>query len=120
MIKAVAGPEMDAAVAEYVMGWQLDVDPNSHWNGYWVDEVGKRCFADLAKFSTDIAAAWQVVEQTGLLETWVLQESVGWEVGYYESTDNGGCRLHVALEAPTAPLAICMAALREKGFRFES
>ena len=60
----VASRQTDALIAEKVFGWEIEWiggEPNRHWRpddgrtGRWNDL--------LPKYSTDIAAAWQIVEQ---------------------------------------------------------
>lgn len=58
-------------------------------------------------YSTDIAAAWEIVEK---LRLWVYpsDDSDGWEAGL---PDDDSCWKG----ADTAPMAICLAALESKG-----
>lgn len=109
-----AGPEMDALVAEKVMGHKVGFpftdspdegwvkDPNSMVGGY-------KC--RLPRYSTDIAAAWEVVEK--MKSTWgefILK--------YGECLVRDRWGLHLAWCSPvcgygeTAPLAICRAAIK--------
>ena len=114
----VAGRELDALVAEKVMGWTV------HWASppelcppgasYWRD--GRQVVFALPYYSIDIAAAWKVVE--GL-------PSAFWpEVGrmddgrwYCEIVGRGDTPADVSpgpiarVVAHTAPHAICLAAL---------
>jgi hypothetical protein len=67
-----AGRELDALVAERVMGWRKRVSAD-HTNSpikalrdfgviyAWKDRAGKEMGLDVPAYSTDIAAAWQVV-----------------------------------------------------------
>ena len=107
-----AGWELDALVAEKVMGCQSvhEVEP-----GLWRDEIGR-----IPRFSTDIAAAWQVVEKlrqsricldvTTRLESYyvsanLVDDAAGeFRSGYFSKRIADGI-------ADTAPLAICRAAL---------
>lgn len=62
-----AGPEMDRLIAEKVMGWrrsvQVSVSLDRHGRSVWRDSKGiEAARNDLPAFSTDMAAAWQVVE----------------------------------------------------------
>lgn len=104
-----AGPALDAAIAE-LMGLDAKLFDDGgcracRARGYW------------PRFepSTDISAAWEVVE-------WLRAN--GWNVLItLDSDDTGGeCRFHrrkapgiFVAKAPTAPLAICHAALAAKG-----
>lgn len=114
-----AGRELDAKVAVEVMGWRLHGDPG--WGSRIIegphecgcpshDEAGY-----VPNFSTDIAAAWPVLEH--------FTHPIWFEVGsmndgtYYCEILQGGstasdvhCLSHE--HAPTAPLAICLAALK--------
>ncbi len=61
------GREMDALVAEKVMGWKFGKDPVGL--SCWVvsiDRTVDRCWSP----STDIAAAWEVVEKINQLPSW--------------------------------------------------
>ena len=111
-----AGRELDALVAEKVMGWRIKgkdwVDEHGRYQGavetYWVIADGGPSKGWHP--STDIAAAWLVVEKLGWQyvfrlgnrdDKWwcVLSVEPDWQL-----SDN-------CAEAPTAPLAICRAAL---------
>ena len=76
---------LDALVDKHVFGWEF-TEPT-------------------AFYSTDIAAAWEVVEELDL-SMYPLACTVGWR---FEFDRNEGA------EAETAPLAICLAALKAKG-----
>ncbi|MCK9361710.1 hypothetical protein M0Q28_05840 [Patescibacteria group bacterium] len=128
-----AGREMDALVAEKVMGWKAweetrgeythvvwqrpgDREP---WYGSrdWQRHVGRyrplvkydprrHIERGLSPFSTDISAAWKVVEKMGnfkLLRTDITRD-------HWFCEFNGGWGAY----APSAPLAICRAALKSK------
>jgi hypothetical protein len=64
-----AGRDLDAAVAEHVMGWtRRDYDDTGAIYGpWWVGPEGAHGPFSLPPFSTDIAAAWAVVEYHGAL-----------------------------------------------------
>lgn len=106
IMAARAGRQLDAAVAEKVMGWdphQLRGQPNKDlykdpcWGSYWCP-------------STDIAAAWEVVEKIRLDHDWALELDslhTGWRVILYHA----GQKPMVTQHAETACLAICRAAL---------
>lgn len=130
--KHVAGRETDACVAEVVMGWTTSESlPETTQSGYyivccdvdwyWVDPDGKhKCSNDSAhgwippKFSTDIAAAWMVVEKmhelgfrTDLESGWEnLHEYFAWKCKFYKP------HYLETHHHETAPLAICLAALK--------
>ena len=110
-----AGRELDAMVAEKVMGWNIinkhmGSPPKETW-----DEDTVVCIAPIPHYSTDIAAAWKVVEK----------------MQYFQKPSQMGHPLHLkycwwvnkwwacvesseALEE-TAPLAISKAALKAVG-----
>lgn len=117
-----AGREMDALVAEKVMQIAVFVDyatirgqqmAISWWDAPKEDENAK----PIPDYSTDIAAAWQVVEAPRLAE---LLEYVEVSVVRYHDRyechieDDTAARLYIA-EADTAPHAICLAALKAVG-----
>lgn len=111
-----AGREMDALVAEMVMGYQWQDGALQH------DDLpgGGRCHPRSVMnppppYSTSIEAAWQVVEK--------LQDIPGYELldirlrrkhGVAIMTDAGSC-MKCLVTADTAPLAICLAALKAVG-----
>jgi len=107
-----AGRELDALVAEKVMGWKKLNDTGLSWRS--PDEG----FSNLPYFSTDISAAWQVVEK--MRETrWIEVHSTidgEWAAFYTPiGTTDMNQAIHEYAKASTAPLAICRAALKAKG-----
>lgn len=148
-----AGRELDALVAEKVMGLVPGKDfgewPEHQWRrnakgeidyveqgerhggpvcdrcefGYCQHCPGEReeakahpCEIEPDDYSTDIAAAWQVVERLLTMDPERIQFSI--ESRYPEWTVNTWCRAednNVCVVAETAPLAICRAALRAVG-----
>jgi len=117
-----AGRALDALVAEKVMGWVWAKNTH-HASGatsydlILKDEVYSGLIvlekpdieADYKgpEFSTDLAAAWRVVEHApGLFH--VLQYKEGWLVTIYNPKTSEMWQG----DAPTAPLAICRAALQ--------
>lgn len=94
-----AGPELDAIIAEKVMGWKRVPGTES---GAWMDPCTNDGRMGSWSPSTDIAAAWEVVEK---LKLSLIPTNKGWIVSQ-----------HHLFEGPfgedeTAPLAICRAAL---------
>jgi len=87
------GRELDTLVAEKVMGLNHD-----KLDGY------------PAYYSTDIAAAWEVVEKLIPDCFLTLQWIEGWEVSHFEPGPYGG-HMHLA-HGDSAPHAICLAALK--------
>lgn len=114
--------ERDALVAEKVMGWRREGD-------WWLDEndqvVALVAFQVDTVFepfepNTDIAAAWLVVEK--IWQDWPGFDLMSWfgEGGKQTwfcslGNNNKGDRKVVTVEAKTAQLAICLAALKAAG-----
>lgn len=115
--------EIDALVAEKVMGW------SRYHDGAWLtaeelpDHGGFRIISGSWSPSTDIAAAWQVVERMRFL---------GWRMCSYVNPDETAairyCVDYHLPYRPTAgychnnesmPAAICLAALRALGIPIE-
>lgn len=116
IVNMVEGRELDALIAEKVMGW-FDYYPHfsteHHFSG-WFAEVPKDklgiCMADEDwSPSTDIAAAWEVVEKVDAdldarcVDVW--RDANHWNFSIHYDK-----RVSIA-SADTAPLAICRAAL---------
>jgi hypothetical protein len=107
-----AGQELDALIAERVMGWHVERyatygAPSDHWH----DATGSRVASSDWSPSTDIAAAWQIVERLRLFDSAVggkvlWQDEDTWHVGhlFWE-------QLQSDAHADTPMLAICRAAL---------
>ena len=95
-----AGRELDTLVAEKVMG--LNVDRSMMHNG--------PSYFDPPAYSTDIAAAWLVVEK--------LRETHDVELRGYQPYEPNNWQVVVDSEfytEGTAPHAICLAALKAVG-----
>jgi hypothetical protein len=104
----IAGRALDALVAEKILGCTVK------WFG---DEPACECNEDrphahmdgtLRNFSTDIAAAWEVVGKFGYCYLWNHPGIGGWECKLIKDDED---RFY-AREVETAPLAICLAALK--------
>lgn len=127
-----AGREMDARVAEKVMGIRVDREFRSAPISRVLKESGD--FKALAvpfdyvkPYSTDIAAAWQVLEKiSSNMAAFGLSYCYGFAVelnkddnlytaGFRESDRDKGDVWEKEATAPTAPLAICAAALAAVG-----
>lgn len=117
------GRELDALVAEKVMGWTLVADPRADGQPMWVDadknakwpaEPPDRWGKGIWRPSTDIAAAWELVEALGRkFFGFALTRS---EHGLYRAEFSmRGVETDFRAPAVTAPLAICLAALRAVG-----
>lgn len=114
------GRELDALVAEKVMGNTLAPGPGAMGIVVNITELKR-----IPPYSTDIAAAWEVVEKIGegftlgrSWEKWVCTSVPGdmWgcyidEPGRYEMLNDGD----YFEWADTAPHAICLAALKAIG-----
>lgn len=109
------GPELDALVAEKVMGWNLIDYPNI---GVIEIETEDDSF-DLAEFkpSTDIKEAWDVVEFTENNVGGIELISLCDEKKYLFRIWNG--KENIEANAETAPLAICLAALKAVGIEVD-
>jgi hypothetical protein len=138
--KALSPRERDALVAERVMGWRryrssyhpcyalLSADLLR--DGAMVDqgaevpaEPCRDAYGRVPHYTTDIAAAWEVVEQFKADGVWFSIESnaVEWEADIrtvVNDDDEQVIRLGVGY-AMTAPEAICIAALRACGVEVE-
>jgi hypothetical protein len=118
--KMEAGREMDALIAEKVMG--LNVKPifrpkNElkfmpgfvwHYEDTWE-------YPEIKDYSTEIAEAWEVVEK---LKLWIWRDEQGNicsgkpEYDDYYNKDRIDTAMKHSAIAETAPLAICRAALK--------
>lgn len=106
-----AGRELDALVAEKVMGWEsvgpLDDDPSDIIGV----PPGMEC-PTVPHYSTSIEAAWKVVERLRP-DFNVVLECVSYEYNcHVNPPGSSGTLNHVHARAPTVPLAICLAALK--------
>lgn len=108
------GRELDAEVAEKVMGWYQRVlaspHPRSQKNWY---RPGSRHPVVLPGFSTDIAAAWLVVNHlyhSGLWDITIRISPVSRR--WVCSLDAPNRTVSIGSSDNTAPLAICHAALK--------
>ena len=113
-----AGRALDALVAEKIFHIEVELRPLTNHGGYLVPEdwypAGALCHPAKAipHYSTDIAAAWEVVDKWAEIEKSPV--SVNWgtmsgEDPHASAVSFFGSGLVVV--APTAPLAICRAAL---------
>ena len=108
---------IDALVAEHVMGYETD-----SYKDNFKSNVGWFSIDDWRP-STDIAAAWEVVEKLSsencfhsLCVYYLSSEDNGLDKVYLMDFDycHSDADAHEA-EADTAPMAICLAALKAKG-----
>jgi len=103
-IMRLSGRELDAAVAEHVLGIDLyTVNPHDGSNEYWIDAGGDgdiQAFRPLPRYSTDMAEAWRVLDTfPGAI---ALMNAVN---GQWQ------CVILLTATGMTAPEAICRAAL---------
>ena len=133
------GRELDALVAEKVMGLTHEAPV---CNGYSCLEemhdsgcsVGMANFHYPAHYSTDISAAWQVVEKMrGAskigkipcdLVVWVGSANAKWFCEIFDLSPTGyvgydGPLIEAKCEGITAPHAICLAALKAVGVHID-
>jgi hypothetical protein len=113
----LSGRELDAAVAEHVMGFTRAPEPphptdNRAINGvlyYLPGTPWDRNQQNIVPyFSEDIAAAMQVVEKMRGSNYWfALEQEDDWAAVFYDKD-----RVWYPQHAETAPLAICLAALK--------
>jgi hypothetical protein len=110
--KMVAGHDMDVLISENIMGWvprklNSTLIEKRTYDGWWVEKESKGYLIP-KHYSTDIAEAWKVAEMfpyaTVMFDaiTWSCKLNDG-EREFYGGSD---------IENPTAPLAICRAALK--------
>lgn len=118
--KLEAGRDLDALIAEKVFGWH-GIIPMTEYNLCWGFRAGTGRREDdkretVKSYSSDIRAAWEVIEKTELL---ILNE-LSFDHGYRDDEDdetrdyllvNSHSRDVLAIGS-TAPLAICRAALK--------
>jgi len=119
-VEKVAGRELDALVAEKVMGWCVGSDGEEV---FYDDKRGWVCKPHckpiisqgiVAYYSTSISAAWEVVEKLAVsgkcsfaIERF-RNKPYSWQVEF-------GLGVGWTVYADTAPLAICLAALKAVG-----
>jgi hypothetical protein len=118
-----AGRELDVLIAVKVMGWH-DINGNAATTGGLLND--KREWKSLPDYSTDIAAAWAVVEYLKKRNwSWTFSHCAAAprteqdiNEGHHHGTSAGVRRDHYGtrpfywIYAETMPLAICRAALK--------
>lgn len=123
-----AGRELDALVAERVFGWSVERQAG---NSPWLVGHGRNRWTRIENhpFSTDIAAAWEVVEKLQGFDT--NRDEPWWSVAVFFGQPGQVCARVYACQpgwlitdtdtviseahADTAALAICRAALAAPG-----
>lgn len=106
----VAGRELDALIAEKVMGLKVDYEFEG-FGGLRVPSLVDKYdeWGYLPDYSTDISAAWQVVEKFYSMK--LDKYSNGQEWRCYLVGVRDGKNADATGVADTAPLAVCRAAL---------
>jgi hypothetical protein len=107
ILKMEAGREMDTLIAEKVMNGGRVARANHPEDDYW--SFGGKNAIELPLFSTDISAAWEIINQTNKWDFMVGYDSDYPTPMYYCDliTDTDNFLSH----AETAPLAICRSAM---------
>jgi hypothetical protein len=110
--------ELDALVARHVFGHDVrywEAYQGNERPSYWDETDG----CAVPAYSYDIAAAWQVVEKLAPSEPWAGVHFNLYRCAHgYQATFEGGAdgeEWKAEECADTAPLAICLAALKAKG-----
>lgn len=119
-VMRLSGRELDAAVAELVFGLRVvecdPVDgrygPYTVREGHWTRVNGETypLLDLLPEYSTDIAAAWEVVDRLRDLNWHVVVKTKGYMLWHCVLEADFPPYMEGAI-APTAPEAICRAAL---------
>ena len=103
--KLEAGRELDALVAQAVFNEEVRQKRAVHD----IDNLYISGELPLPQYSTDISAAWQVVEK--IKHTlFIIRQDDAWFIGSSDKLYHDN--MNIISEAPTAPLAICRAALK--------
>lgn len=106
--------KIDALVAEKVMGW-LSLNGCLYPPGAFSDHVVVDIMVLVPRYSTSIAAAWEVVEKLTGEEFQVFITASDFETFVQVQRDGALCERGAA----KAPLAICLAALTAVGVKLE-
>ena len=100
-----AGRQMDACVAEIIFSYEdmgFEISPRYQKP----TDHGVEVLYDLPHYSTEIAAAWEVVEKMREKYGFLLTDETPWIAELIDCDF-----LRITGEAETAPLAICRASL---------
>lgn len=121
---------IDALIAEHVFGWEISTRTNKVWSdgrnnideGYLEFEGLRGCPPDktvdrpIRHYSTDLDAAWEVVEKLEDYDPVILQCGVpDTPKGWLWSCDFEG----TSAEHENVATAICLAALKAKGIEID-
>ena len=116
-----AGREMDALIAEKVMGWRVHLRNTAWWVLAGLENESScgpikamTCGSDRWSPSTDIVAAWKVLMKLQAMGyKWTLGSSRAKTIAILMRHDNKDGI--ISADTDTAPLAICRAALKALG-----
>lgn len=135
MLALPAGEELDAAVAEHIMGFRWFTTPRGDlrsllepaeeyhhdkhpcWPIILCEDMSLPVASDgwrfIPKFSTDVAAAWRIMELLrGRFSNVSLHAANGWGLTVWDiGRPVDPFSLHGPVNADAAPLAICRTAL---------
>lgn len=111
-----ADSSVNVAVAENVFGWKRQRQ-EKHPQG-WRDERGFH-YLDARPWSTDLSAAWEIVERLSPTKPFELTDVGSFNPGMDFSVDRWQATFGevYSVTAPTVPLAICLAALESVGVK---
>jgi hypothetical protein len=107
-VEREAGPRLDAEISERVFG--VKAKP-MYGSGSWHEVSGHR--NPVKRYSSDVAAAWQIVPIMGGKGYWFRLDNIDSE-GYWSALFSNDLQIfsdYTGESAETAPLAICLAAL---------
>jgi hypothetical protein len=108
MLSMPAGRDMDALVAEKLMGWKY----HPKWNVFTSPNGLENDGSTIPNYSTDIAAAWKVVEKMTKIKGYGF--SCDWVEPHYliefEFYTNPSNLRFINIDS-SIPIAICRAAL---------
>ena len=112
ILKMEAGDEINLLIAEKIFGDKvISHNPPMIWFGNPEDKKNGGFSSWCGCYSTNIESAWNVVDK--LRPEWyveIFDEGDAWECHLMEHGKEEGGRV-ISVDAPTAPLAICRAAL---------
>lgn len=111
--------KIDSLIAEKVMGWGLK---ELNVCSAWIDNQNGWCLKQLWNPSRDMRDAWKVVKKLNEIFTVDVQDTLndGASCCLYEFQEETESLIpYSATEAETAPLAICLAALKSVGVEVE-
>jgi hypothetical protein len=108
-MKAEAGRELDREIAEKVMGLKVQEDAFFISHGRFTVATGDRWISALPKYSTSIEDAFKVHKHLGRLMRLTDFGPFAWHCEFLAVQPG---QVDVEAKAETAPLAICVAAIR--------